>query len=115
MTDPYAEFRLKLAQAGFSAPSTENMGCWQRLIPWDKATGRSFWIARLDQTWYVGAWGSYVYRFPNADRLLAFTTEFLTGTGTIGDFSTELKGEFGLLPLSEDEAECILPDGRPET
>ena len=114
-------FRAKLHGAGFYAPSTEDMGSWDRIIPCGEGPpkakeygGRSFWIACVDNTWYVGAWGSYVYRFPNANSLLPFTRAFLTATGSIDDFSSELKHEFGLSTLSDDEVERVLPDGRPE-
>lgn len=121
MADMYAHFRAQLHDAGFCAPNTEDMGNWDRIVPCSEGPpkakaygGRSFWIACVENKWYVGAWGSYLYRFPNTDSLLPFTRAFLTATGSIGDFPPELKHEFGLSPLSDDEADRILPDGRPE-
>jgi hypothetical protein len=119
--DPYSEFRAALTQAGFYAPLTENMGTWQRIIPCSTGppehrcdNGRSFWVALVGGTWYVGAWGSYVYRLANPDDLLPMTRAFLTDTGTIGDFSDPIKTQFGLTLLDDDETMRILPDGRPD-
>jgi hypothetical protein len=121
MADTYDHFRAKLHDTGFYAPSTEDMGGWDRIIPCSEGPpetvgygGRSFWIACVDNTWYIGTWGSFIYRFPNEDSLLPFTRAFLTATDRIDDFSPELKHEFSLSPLSDDEVERILPDGRPE-
>ena len=121
MTDRYDQLRTELSDAGFFVPTTETMGRWDRIIPCsegppksDHFGGRSFWIACVENTWYVGAWGSYVYRFPDADKLLPFAQAFLTASGSMGDFSPELRNQFGLLPLSGDESRRILPDERPE-
>jgi hypothetical protein len=119
MDDPYAELRQSLSQAGFYMPDTENMGLWQRLIvcsegppQFPRYNGRSFWVALIEGLWYVGSWGSYFYRLANAGDLLPLIHDFLSDTGTMGDFSSRIKTEYQLTPLDESETARILPDGR---
>lgn len=117
MAETDDHFRAELRDAGFYAPNTEDMGSWDRFIVCSEGPpesqrygGRSFWVACVDNTWYVRAWGSNIYRLANTDSPLPFAREFLTGTGRIDDFCLDLKQQFGLSLLSDDEVERILPD-----
>ena len=119
MADPYRDVREELCGAGIYVPRTEDMGSWSRIVLCSEGPpeakrfgGRSFWFACVDNGWYVGTWGSHVYRFPNSDRLLPFASAFLTATGSMADFPPELIREYGLGPLPYDEATRVLPDER---
>lgn len=118
--DPYAEYRARLTAAGFYSPATESMGSWNRIIPCTEGPpefsggfgGRSFWVACVDEVWYVGTWGSYIYRLPEGDRLFSLTGDFLRDESPMYDFSPELKEQYGLVELDEFDSERILPDQR---
>lgn len=58
--------------------------------------------------------GPYYYRLPNSDDLLPVIRARLSDTGTMYDFSAEIKNRYGLVPLDESEVERILPDLRIE-
>lgn len=120
MDDPYDSFRAELRNAGFYAPSTESMGTWNRIVPCSEGPpdmarfgGRSFWCALVEDIWYVGAWGSNVYRFPIAEDLIVFAQRFLADSSHTADFSPELKQDFGLEPIPPQQIRRLLRDGRP--
>jgi hypothetical protein len=121
MDDPYGDLRHSVTQAGYYMPSTEDMGTWQRLIvcsqgppDYKRFNGRSFWVTLIDRSWYVATWGPYYYRLPNSDDLLPVIRDHLSETGTMYDFSAEIKNRYGLVPLDESEVERFLPDLRIE-
>lgn len=121
MNDQYHHFRVKLQDAGFYAPSSEDMGTWTRIIPCSEGPpeasrygGRSFWIACVDNSWYIGTWGSHTYELADPGCLLDFTTAFLTAREHVSDISADLIREFGLSPVSDDVISRLLVDGRQE-
>jgi hypothetical protein len=118
-TDPYSAFRAELRQAGYYSPSTESMGSWSRIIPctqgppeFDRYNGRSFWVSLVAEAWYAGTWGGSIYRLPDGDQLMSLTLAFLGDSGSMADFSDEIKAKYGLIELDDDESERILPDER---
>jgi len=117
--DLYVELRRELRQAGFYAPSTECMGSWQRITACSQGppdyiryNGRSFWIACVEGMWYVGTWGSWVYRIRDFTSVVHLAHDFLSADGTIGDFSSELKAKYTLVPVGDAERKQKLADER---
>src|SRR3954470_6568987 len=96
--DAYDNLAEEVSEAGFFTNGLSNMGTWQRtcvcskFIPGYGYTGNSFWVSYLNNDWYLGTWGGWVYRLPETDRIAELCIEWLTRETekTLGDFDETL-------------------------
>lgn len=91
-------------EAGFFITSPEPMDGWHRVcVSSKKGGGKSFWVARIQNNWFAGTWGGNVYRVPG--DISDFCTSWLgmIPIGSPSDFSKEIKTQFDLQSVTEDE------------
>jgi hypothetical protein len=111
MTTKYEQLRIAVEKAGFFTNGVENHGTWDRTCvcstrsPDGTLSGNSFWVTRLPDNWYVGAWGGWVYRLPDESRIAEFCITWLTKKprGTAPDFDGDIKKSFDLKSVSDEE------------
>lgn len=105
----YDDLSAAMTAAGFFTTGLEDHGSWHRTCIASKRcpgglTGNSFWVSRLPSGWYLGTWGSCLYRLPDERRLAELCVNWLSRVpnSTRPDFDEQLKKEFGLIPVSEE-------------
>jgi hypothetical protein len=109
--DTYDALARAVTAAGFFTNGVEDHGTWHRTCVCSKKrpdgdnTGNSFWLSRLPSGWYLGTWGPHLYRLPDESRLAELCVHWLTRVphGTRPDFDEQLKAEFGLILVAEEE------------
>jgi hypothetical protein len=77
--------------------------------------GNSFWVAQSAGQWYLFTWAPTGYRIPETVNVAAVCRACMTGHETaMGEVPREIGEQFGLIRLSDAEAEVlpmtILPD-----
>ena len=116
MHSKYESLDAELRRAGFFTNGVEPMGDWDRTTACSKQlpgaigySGNSFWVTRLSSGWYVGTWGGLLYRLPDASRVASFCIEWLgrQPETVLTDFDDDIKREFSLVPVTEDEFDDI--------
>lgn len=66
-------------------------------------TGNSFWIAQRGGDWFLGTWGSHLYRVPEAQRVPELCTAWLRRQSriTASDVDDHIRGDFHLVQIEE--------------
>ena len=105
----YETISRAVSEAGFYTGRVEDHITWHRTCvcskqgPDGSLTGNSFWISRLDDCLYLGAWGGSIYRLSDETRIADLCIGWLKRVpdGTRVDFDERLKAEFELVHVSE--------------
>jgi hypothetical protein len=108
--DEYTSFADEIQSAGFYTTALERHGAWSRTCvcsqrrPQGGYTGNSFWVTRIKDRWYLGTWGSWIYRLPDNCRVADFCIAWLSHkpTPTTADFDADFVDRFGLIPATDD-------------
>ena len=117
MIRDYDSLARAVSDAGFFTNGVEDHGTWHRTCVCSKRrpsggfTGNSFWVSHDAGTWYLGTWGGNEYRLPDDHRLAELCISWLSRApdDTRSDFDDQLKLEFGLVPVSDDESDGLDP------
>jgi hypothetical protein len=114
--DAYDKLAKEVGDAGFYTSGLADMGSWQRTCICSKRradggyTGNSFWVTQLDNAWYLGTWGGWVYRLPEAARISELCVTWLTREPdeTRADFNESLKTDFRLQSVSDKDFDQVI-------
>jgi hypothetical protein len=112
----YAELKRTVEDAGFftTPMPLDNGGDRLALASmWHRRglTGNSFWVAKRGTNWYLGTWGSHLYRVPNDADLADLCLTWLRATDeTMSDIDNALKVQYGLVELTDEQAESALEE-----
>src|SRR5687768_3428555 len=110
MSDKYDALSAAIESAGFFACGIEQRDGWDRTTlctarghNW--CSGHSFWVTQMSDGWYAGTWGGLIFRIPNSDDVVRLCIKWLTRHPhkIVTDFDDDIKQEFGLIEVSEDE------------
>lgn len=68
-------------------------------------TGNSFWLAERNGRWFLGTWGGFLYRLPEANGAVKVSLAWLqqNPTETLFDLPDELKSQFNLVPVDNED------------
>lgn len=119
MNDPYAEITAAIIEAGFFVLQPHADEPFPRICPASKRckegglTGNSFWIAKLKDRWFVGAWGGMIYLIPDPKRIGEFSNEWLSfkPNGTSADFDDWIIRKYHLSEFDNDEFDRLIEGG----
>jgi hypothetical protein len=66
-------------------------------------SGNSFWIVRRGEHWFLGTWGSHLYRISDAQRVPELCTTWLQRQprATASDVDDHIRGEFHLVEIED--------------
>ena len=110
MSDPYQQLALALAGEGircqFQTPG--QLVISRQVGPIWPNQGNSFWVTHVGGGWYLFTWSSTGYRVPESADMAALCRSCLGyGESAMAKVPAHIGREFGLVELSEDEAEAV--------
>lgn len=75
-------------------------------------SGNSFWIAKLDDKWFVGVWGGMLYLSEAPEKLGQLTIDWFTHkpNGTAPDFDAWILEKYQLVPFDHEEFDNLIND-----
>jgi hypothetical protein len=115
VTEDYAHLQHAVESAGFFTtfmPIEEvgdRMVCASHKYPEGHERrglyGNSFWIAKRGADWFVAGWAPSIYRVPDTGRLAELCLRLLRRErgGAYGDFDEQVRRDFTLVPVSDEE------------
>jgi hypothetical protein len=110
MSEWYPPFAAAIRKGGFYTNGVERRDGLERTTVSSQGSrgvlgGNSFWVTKLAEGWYLGTWGAQYYRLPEEHRIVELCLSWCTRfpRGTYSDFDDQLKQEFGLIKVSEEE------------
>ena len=67
--------------------------------------GNSFWVAKRGANWFIASWAPVIYRVPDARRVVVLCLRLLRRepAGAYGDFDEQVRRDFGLIAVSDEE------------
>jgi hypothetical protein len=73
--------------------------------------GNSFWVTSVKERWYLFTWAPLGYCLPESGDVVALCRACVDyGISAMARVPPEIMQEFGLIELSEDEAEAVNRD-----
>ena len=107
MFDEYADLRSVVESHGYCVTDRDdNVVCSSKEYG-EGPHGRSFWVAKRKDGWYIGTWGPRLYHLSESGRLIELCLGLLKGEGgAIARLDKETCEKFGLSEVPEDS----LPD-----
>ena len=117
----YGPFAATIRTAGFYTSGVENKGDWDRTTVCSEGEhgvlgGNSFWVTYLAAGWFIGTWGGMIYTITDEQRVAEFCIAWLRRACRLeSDFGPEIKGEFGLIPVSDEEFNLAAGRSVPES
>jgi hypothetical protein len=115
MIEDYAELKRAIEDAGFFTTfmpirqvGDRMVCCSHQFTDGPKAGGlggRSFWVAKRDDGWYVATWSPSIYRVSRTDKLVALCLELLRcePSRALFDLAQEVVDRFELVPVTTSE------------
>ena len=115
MTDDYAELRHAVESAGFFTTFMPIVEVGDRMVCASRQYakgheqrglhGNSFWVAKRGGGWFVAGWGPSIYRVPDNTRIAELCLRLLGRQrgGAYADFDEEVRRDFSLVPVSDEE------------
>jgi hypothetical protein len=111
MLDPYKELASALAEDGIRCQfqSAGQMVVSQQMGPIWPDRGNSFWVTKVAGRWYLFTWVPIGYSLPEAADVAAVCRTCMgVGESAMGRVPSEVIQEFGLVELTEEEAETVV-------
>ena len=111
MADPYKELAMAFADDGIRChfQSSGQMVVSGQVGPIWPNRGNSFWVTNVAGRWYVFTWVPVGYRVPDSvDMAELCRTCMAHGDSAMAKVPAEIANEFGLVELSEVEAEFVI-------
>ncbi len=108
--DPYSELASTLANDGircqFQSAGQMVVSCQSGSIWPDR--GNSFWVTHVAGRWYLFSWSPVGYRIPDSvDVATLCRTCMGFGDSAMYRVPIEIAQQFGLVELSEEDAEAV--------
>lgn len=116
--EKYEALTKAVREAGFYTNGVQIQGEWDRTCICSKRmpggygyTGNSFWVSKTSSGWFLGSWSGNVYRMADESRLAELCISWLRRVPdeTKADFDDQLKTEFVLVQLPEEELDKLIP------